>query len=216
MLRISRPLRRSGETAWFACLDCEQGGEWIRLYLRAEDGSSCAASDLAFGRCALAIAGALLAELADRDSSIADAAELVARALAGDVDAVASIEEIQTDAETNPQAEQALADLDDAAAARELLDRASAGDADALELLGQIAEDADAGDENAIRAERALCAPALVGTPTLDLGCIELRDGPPAAVARLRRAFQPLSLMHRGATVAMRAIGRGGLATGAA
>jgi hypothetical protein len=101
-----------------------------------------------------------------------------------------------------------LADAGDAA---ELLNAASSGEPDALEQVAQIALAAEDGDPEALRAEEHLCAPALLGFPTFDLGEVNLRtEGSTAGVMRrLRAAFVPLTGSARLATATMRALGRG-------
>lgn len=210
MLAIGRPMRSGA--AWCATLDCHAGGQWVRVRLRARDGTPAAASDAAFGSAALDAARALLVALGRLDTSIADAAELAARLREGDDDAAELADRIASDAASSREANQAAAYLLEAADAYELLSSASAGDDDALEALARMAIDASAGNPAAQRAEAAIGAPALFGAPTLDLGTMELGGDPSRAVLRrLASALLPALPHDRTATATIRAIGsRGG------
>ena len=193
-------------------VDAQAGGEWVRVRLLAPDGSAAARSDTAMALAALDAARALLVALGERDTTIADAAELTADARAGDTGALSHLGEVASSADAgDPEALEAAGHLLAAADAAELLDSASAGDATALEQLAQITLAADDGDEDAQHAERHLCAPALLGFPTLDLGQIDLsrEQSTAGAVRRLRSALVPMGGAARLATATMRAIGRG-------
>lgn len=208
MLEIGRPMRV--RAAWCATLDCHAGGQWVRVRLRARDGTAAAASDAAFAGAALDAARALIVALGRLDTSIADAAELAARIRAGDVDAQQTAAQIAQDAPSSRDANDAAYCLLEASDAHELLTNASAGDDDALEALGRIAVDADAGNPSALRAEAALSAPALFGAPTLDLGTMELgADASRVVLRRLTAALVPGLPPDRAATATIRAIGRG-------
>lgn len=212
MLAVSRPMRAQLVEGWAVTIDAQAGGEWVRVRLLAPDGSNAARSDTAMALAALDAARALLVALGARDTTIADAAELTADARAGDTGALSQLGEIASSADAgDEEALEAAGHLLDASDAAELLDGASSGDAEALERVAQITTAADDGDEEAAHAERHLCAPALVGFPTLDLGTVDLgREQPAAGIGRrLRAALEPMSGAARLATATMRAIGRG-------
>jgi len=197
---------------WIVVVDVRAGAEWARLRILAPDGTRAAQSDSALLLVALSAATVLLRELGTRDTTIGDAAELAAELRQGDEDAAAQVDRITEAAEAGDEhALDAAAALLDASDAAELLDAASAGDPDALQAIDELTQAAEDGDPEAERAERHLCAPALVAFPTLDLGAVDLsrEQAIPGALRRMRAALLPMTSAARLATAQIRALSRG-------
>lgn len=211
-LSLSRPMRARRIEGWIVVADVCAGAQWARLRIVAPDGSRGAVTDTALLLVALSAATVLLRELGTRDTTIGDAAELVDELRQGDEEAADQVDRITAAAEEgDEEALDAAAALLDAADAAELLDAASAGDPGAMQAIAELTHAAEEGDPEAERAELHLCAPALVGFPTLDLGAVDLsrEDAIPGALRRIRAALRPMDAASRLATAQIRALGRG-------